>query len=176
MVLVGGFCQPPGPQRIGLAKTALSLLPTFILEKGIDLYTSRRAFYVDPEYSDSEGWPIPYFATRSARGRRATVNRLSIVERADFRTSLHRIRFPIRYVGGGKDQVVPVRREVETLERQLPAQCGFQSHLIPGGRHAVLASHPEPSARRIVDWVVQSDLQLQRPEREHEFGAPPIHA
>ena len=176
MVLVGGFCQPPGPQRIGLAKTALSLLPSFILEKGIDLYTSRRAFYLDFAYSDLGGMPIPYFATRSARGRRATVNRLSIIERADFRPHLNRIRFPIRYVGGANDQVVPVRREVETLKRRLPAECGFQSHVIPGGRHAILASHPEPSARRIVDWVVQSDSQFQRPEREQEFGAPPIHA
>jgi hypothetical protein len=78
---------------------------------------------------------------------------MRIIQQTDFRPDLHRVAVPVRYIGGQNDMVVPVHRELKTLARHLPESCDFQSRLLAGARHVIIASHPGQTARHITDWV-----------------------
>lgn len=152
LILVGGFAQPPSFRRASLARRALMLTPTFLLERGIDVYVSHKNRRGEQRRPPSEG-VMSYAAVRTTRGRRATANRMKIIQRTDFRPHLHRVAVPVRYIGGQNDLVVPVQRELETLERHLPESCDFQGRLLADARHVIIASHPGQTARHITDWV-----------------------
>lgn len=156
LVLVGGFSQPPRFGVAGIASAALKVTPTAALETGIDLYVARKTKRGERRSHDAGG---PYPATRTDRGRLATANRMAIIQRADFRSHLGSVEFPVRYLGGTRDIVVPVRREVATLSRRLPAGCRFQSELVAGAPHPILASHPHPTTDQITRWILGIDVQ-----------------
>lgn len=148
--LVGGFCQPPGVPKVWLAKWGLQLVPTSAFENGMDLYLSLRG--------DRNGAPsapglsrLPYPAVRTRRGRLATAQRMALIGSTDVRGQLDRIRFPVHYIGGGSDSVVPVRREVRTLVNRLHRQCDLRTHLIPRAHHMILATHPQETTDYIIE-------------------------
>lgn len=156
LILVGGFAQPPSFRRAALARRALMLTPTFLLERGIDVYVSYKNRRGEQRPPPSEG-VMSYAAVRTTRGRRATANRMRIIQRTDFRPHLHRVVVPVRYIGGENDRVVPVQRQLETLERHLPESCDFQSRLLAGAGHVIIASHPGQATRHITDWVREAE-------------------
>ena len=148
--LVGGFSRPPRFRAAAAAAAVLKSLPTSLLESAIDLYVAgKSAVGEHREIFDSGAYP----ATRTPRGRRATANRMSIIQDSEFRDQLKEIGFPVRYLGGERDVVVPVRREIATLQAMLPLHCDFRSELVAGAPHAVVASHPEECAEHLSRWV-----------------------
>ncbi len=152
MMIVGGFCQPPGPPKVLLAKWGLSLLPTEVFERGVNAYVSIRKLQgklVRPEMEVD----LPYAAVRTDLGLSATIQRFELLGRMDFRHQLHDLRIPVRYIGGEKDLIVPVKREIETLAEILAEEAGFESRLIPGAPHMIIASHAEETAGQLVDWI-----------------------
>ncbi len=148
--LVGGFARPPRFRIASAAAVALKKLPNGLLESGIDYYVAgKSAFGQSRETFDVGAYP----ATRTERGRRATANRMNIIQGSDFSTQLKEVSFPVRYLGGANDIVVPIRREIATLSAHLPTHCDFQSELLRGAPHAMIASHPEETSERISQWV-----------------------
>ena len=148
--LVGGFAQPPRFRIAAAAAAALTTLPTALLESSIDFYVSGKSALGEFREMFELG---AYPATRTEQGRRATANRMRIIQASDFSDQLAQVEFPVRYLGGAKDIVVPVRREIATLEAKLPPHCDFQSELLRGTPHAMIASHPEQTVDRISRWV-----------------------
>ena len=154
--LVGGFARPPRFRVAGAAATILRSLPTTMLESAIDLYVAGKSVLGEKrEAFDSGAYP----ATRTERGRIATANRMSIIQSIDFRDQLQEIRFPVRYVGGARDIVVPVRREIATLDAHLPPHCDFQSELITGAPHNIIASRPEETVQHITRWIREAEMK-----------------
>lgn len=167
LVLVGGFAQAP---RFGVAAAAgrtLQLLPTFLLEAGIDMYVALKNTRGELRCASGQG---AYPVTRTDRGRRATANRMAIIQRSDFRGKLTEIRFPVRYLGGARDVVVPVRREIATLRRELSAECGFQSRIVSGAPHPMIASHPDSTVQQILRWVHETEQALEDSSASTSLG------
>lgn len=156
LVLVGGFCQPPRFRLAASAGLALHLMPTPLLELGITAYVNYCRSWRGRCFDLDDG-TTPYAATRTLAGRVATARRMAIIQQTDFRSQLHRVSFPVRYVGGAWDRIVPVRREVRTLNTQLAEPCRFESHLIPRAPHAIIATHPLETAQRIAAWLAEVD-------------------
>lgn len=148
--LIGGFSQPPRFRIAAAASAALNTLPTRLLESSIDLYVAGKSAIGESRESFDIG---AYPATRTERGRRATANRMSIIQTSDYSPKLKEIKFPVRYLGGANDIVVPVRREIATLSAHLPAHCDFQSELVRRAPHALIASHPQKACESILRWV-----------------------
>ena len=166
MVLVGGLCGPLRSQIIGAARQSLHRMPGPMLERGFDLFLSIKDWMGDP-WPEGDERAIPYVTSQSPRARRAAANRLGITFSTDFVPRLHRVRFPVAYVGGGSDPVVPVRREIESLRRRLPRHCDFRYHVIPGAPHTLLASHPRSTCERIVGWISAFESRIRVQEACH---------
>ncbi len=148
--LVGGFSRPPRFRVAAAAAAALKSLPTSLLESAIDLYVAgRSALGEDRESFDIGAYP----AARTLQGRRATAKRMSIIQASDFTAQLQEIKFPVRYLGATNDIVVPVRREIATLLAHLPPHCDFQSELVAGAPHAMIASHAKQTVEHLSRWV-----------------------
>lgn len=162
LILVGGFCQPPGNLRMSIGTLGLSALPTGLFEAGVDLYVSLRENQGRLEHPLSEDSPPAYSSVRSEEGKRATVRRLELIQESDYRDNLHAISFPVRYIGGERDVIVPVRREIQTLMDSLPAEADFKSRVIPGGPHMIVSSHPEETAGQIIEWAEESESEFQK--------------
>lgn len=161
--LAGGFCQSPPTLMVDAARWGLSILPSPIFEFGIDTYVGYRG--KRGEKREALGpEALPYPATRTTEGRLATVNRMQIIRRTDVRPRLGEVRFPVSYLGGSADGVVPVQREVQTLKDRLAPECRFHSFLVPGAPHIILASHPVDSARHILDWAMPMEEKTSPPK------------
>ena len=97
----------------------------------------------------------PYPAVRGNLGQKATANRMRLIQETDFTQALGRIAFPVRYIGGEKDRVIPVKREVATLNSNLPQRASFQSYLIPGAAHAIFATNAATTVEYISRWILE---------------------
>ncbi len=160
--LVGGFSRPPRFRIAAAAAAALKTLPTRLLESSIDAYVAgKSAFGESRETFDVGAYP----ASRTARGRLATAKRMNIIQASDFSDRLTEVAFPVRYIGGANDIVVPVRREIATLANYLPKHCDFQSELVRGAPHAMIASHPEATVDHISRWVNEVE-EIRTPKIE----------
>lgn len=156
MVIVGGFCQPPGPRKVLFAKWGLSVLPTGLFERGVNAYVAIRKHQGKLEHPEMEV-DLPYSAVRTDLGRTATVSRFELICTSDYRLHLHEVSFPVRYIGGDSDLIVPVRREIRTLGELLPEEVGFQSRLIADAPHMIISSHPVETVEQITDWIMEVD-------------------
>lgn len=94
---------------------------------------------------------------RSHDGRLATIRRFELIAEADYRHLLGDLSLPVRYIGGDEDLIVPVKREIRTLELMLSPESRFESHVIEGGPHMIIQSHAEETAGRIVEWVLDAE-------------------
>jgi pimeloyl-ACP methyl ester carboxylesterase len=167
--LVGGFSRPPRFRVAAAAAAALRTLPTQLLESSIDLYVSGKSAMGEVRESFDSG---VYPAVRTPRGRRATANRMSIIQASDFTEQLKEIKFPVRYLGGAKDIVVPVRREIATLLAHLPPHCDFRSELVPGAPHAMIASHPQQTVEHLTRWVREIEAKNGEYNASADKAAP----
>ena len=170
LMVVGGFCQPPGPPKVLLAKWGLSLLPTEVFERGVNAYASLRKLQGKLQGPEMEG-DLPYAAVRSDVGLSATIRRFELLGRTDFRHHLHDLRVPVRYIGGEKDLIVPVKREIETLEEILAEEIGFESRLIPGAPHMIIASHAEETVGQLVEWIDALEEVAAQQDEDGPVGA-----
>lgn len=161
IVVVGGFTHSPGKPKVFLAQLGLRSISPELFEKGMEWYCSRllhssNAQAVERGVDRRELDPATlYPAARTPDGWRTIISRLSLIQNADFRPYLNRVRTPVRYLGGASDMVVPVHREVRTLWSGLTPRCRFASALVPDAPHMVIASHPRGSTERICDWIEQ---------------------
>ncbi|MCH8204936.1 MAG: alpha/beta hydrolase [Candidatus Hydrogenedentes bacterium] len=171
MVIVGGFCQPPGPRKVLLAKWGLSVLPTGLFEQGVDAYVAIRKHRGKLEHPEMEV-DLPYATVRTDLGRIATVSRFEIMCTSDYRHQLHEVLFPVRYIGGDSDLIVPVKREIRTLSELLSEEAGFQSRLIANAPHMIISSHPVETAGQIADWIMEVDGREGTSGDQHPPGEP----
>ncbi|MCL5271004.1 MAG: alpha/beta hydrolase [bacterium] len=153
LILAGGFTRPPHPFQVGAARAGLRLVPRRVFEKGMDLYLARVAHYAGAPVPGLDGATPPFAAVRGRRGRRALMNRLRLIQHADFRGRLNEIGMPVAYLGGAADRIVPVREEVAVLERVLAPVCRFRSRIIPGAPHPILPACAREAARFVMEWI-----------------------
>ena len=154
--LVGGFAQAPGMYMAATAGLGLSVLPAVAFDKIVDAYVSFKTATGEPRtVSGVKAYP----GVRGNRGQNATANRMRLIQATDFRQDLPRVSFPVRYIGGSKDRVIPVSREIRTLESLLPDRTGFEHLLIPDAPHAIIASHPDQTTGKIIQWIEQIEGQ-----------------
>lgn len=152
LTLAGGFCQPPHPRGLRLLALGFGVLPGALWNRGVEAYCMSLAWRARPVAGDAQQEPL-FFAARGRRGLRAMRKRLAIIQSADFRSLLGELTLPVGYIGGGSDPIVPVRREIETLRRGLPAACRFRWRLVDGAPHPILPARPVECTRFIVDVV-----------------------
>lgn len=157
MVIIGGFAQPPEPRMVRMARWGLSLLPADLFERGVNAYVMFRRRQGRLTHPETEV-DLPYPAVRTELGRAATIRRFDIISQSYYLHDLHDIRFPVRYIGGELDLIVPVKREIATLERLLSEEADFKSHLIPGAPHMIIASHPEETSAQVTKWILEVPL------------------
>ena len=117
--LVGGFSRPPRFRVAAAAAAALKTVPTNLLESAIDLYVAGKSAVGQHRATFNSG---AYPATRTLRGQLAAAKRMEIIQGSDFRKQLQEVPFPVRYIGGARDIVVPVRREIASCAPRA-AQC-----------------------------------------------------
>lgn len=156
LMIAGGFCSTPGRALVALGDAALRLFPARLLDRVVDLYLVylvRRGFPADAFRRREDFFP----ATRTPRGWAATHNRLRIIRDTDVRERLCELRLPVLYFGGARDVIVPVRREIATIERRLHPQCGFHSVLYPQAPHAIIPARAKGVAGLIADWVARHE-------------------
>ena len=153
MVIVGGFCQPPGPRKVLLAKWGLSVLPTGLFERGVDAYVAMRQHQGKLEQPEMEV-DLPYAAVRTDLGRIATVSRFELICTSDYRHQLNVVVCAVRYIRVESGWRVPVRGELRTLEGILSEEVGCQSCRIADAPHMIISSHPVETAEQITDWIV----------------------
>lgn len=154
--LLGGFSRPPRFRGAAAASVALRAMPTSLLESIIDIYVARRTALGEKRDCFEMG---AYPAARTRQGRYATANRLVMIQTSDFRNRLREVEFPVRYLGGARDIVVPVRREIATLRAQLPPDCDFRSELVAGAPHAMIPSHAEEIVRHLRRWIHEIEAE-----------------
>lgn len=157
-LLLGGLCRAPGFGRAATARAGLSIVPTLLFAGIVNLHVQRKGVV----QRDADRGVHPYPAVRQRAGRQATARRMHLIQRADFRPRLGEVKFPVRYLGGADDRVVPVTREVQTLERLLPKACGFDSRLVEHAPHMIVASCPELTVSQLVDWVRAIERERRR--------------
>ena len=151
LILVGGFTSTPGVFKTLVAKTGLAVVPTQFFERAVDLYSQSRGRRKTVIHDGASG--VPYSSLRTPPGHQAVIKRLAHVQEADYTSELHKMQFPVRYIGGERDRIIPVKREIALLDEALPELSSFESRLIPGADHMVVSSHPEETASRICDWI-----------------------
>lgn len=156
LTLVGGFSQAPGMYMAASAGLGLSVLPAVAFDKIVDAYVAYKTAQGEPR---TAAGVKAYPGVRCNRGQSATANRMRLIQSTDFTKDLPRVSFPVRYIGGSKDRVVPVNREIRTLEQLLPEKADFEYFLIPAAPHAIIASHPEQTATKIIQWIEQIEDQ-----------------
>ena len=151
-ILLGGLIRAPGFHKANSARWALHYLPSYIFDKVVDLYIVFRALCGEPRRNP--GIDVrPYPAVRTFRGQRATANRMRLIHEADFSSMLSQMSFPIRYLGGERDWVVPVCREIETLRASLADGGDFASEIIKRAPHAFIASHYAAASEIVLNWI-----------------------
>lgn len=150
-ILVGGFCQAPRLRMAATAGLGLSLVWSPAFDTVVDAYVAWKG--TRGEARGVHHGVKPYPAVRGVRGQAATANRMRLIQASDFRRNLPDVRFPVRYLGGASDRVVPVAREVSTLAHGLPAASTFESELLAHAPHMIVASHPQETASRVSDWI-----------------------
>lgn len=156
-ILVGGFCQAPGMYIAATAGLGLSIIPSIAFDRIVDTYVTYKKIRGEPRMvSGVKSYP----AVRGSRGQKATANRMRLIQQADFRHQLSKITFPVRYIGGSNDRVIPVAREVATLKRLLPMSASFDCHLIPNASHAIIASKPATTVKYITRWILEIENKL----------------
>lgn len=149
LILVGGFTRTPNLYRVLAARWGLFALPSLAFEAGVNTYIHYRRRNWKETYNVSELYP----AVRTPAGRRAAVARLALIQGTSFRSKLEKARFPVRYIGGGRDAMVPVRREIAVLEDRLPAEADFRWRLIEEAPHVVVASHARTTSGQLLSWM-----------------------
>lgn len=157
-ILVGGLVRAPALFRAATARIGLSTIPAPAFARIVDNYVS---FKQISNPSMAAVGVKAYPAVRDDRGMRATANRMRLIQKCDFRSQLAVIDFPVRYIGGSRDWVVPVKREILSLREALPSRRTFQSHVIPGAPHSILASHPELTVKYIIQWLDEIERSRQ---------------
>ncbi len=157
-ILVGGLVRAPALFRAATARVGLSAIPAPAFARIVDNYVSMKKI---SNQSMAAVGVKAYPSVRDDRGMRATANRMRLIQRCDFRSQLAGINFPVRYIGGSRDWVVPVTREIMSLREALSSRRVFQSHIIPGAPHAILASHPELTVKYIIHWMDEIEHSRQ---------------
>lgn len=156
LILAGGVTRSPGALRMALMRALFAVFPVGMIDRMVERFRRelpRRGH--DPALFQCLGELFP--AGRSARGKRASQRRLEIVQRADLRPGLGELRLPVFYLGGGRDSVVPVRREIKTLRKRLPAESRFRSELLPKAPHPILPARPRECAELIGGWIAECE-------------------
>lgn len=148
--LVGGFSEAPGMFLAASAGLGLSVLPAVVFDKMVDTYVSYKTVKGEPRIASGVK---AYPGVRGGRGQRATANRMRLIQASNFKQDLPRVSFPVRYIGGSKDRVIPVAREIRTLKRLLSERTEFEYFLIPDAPHAIIASHPAQTTTKIIQWI-----------------------
>ncbi len=159
IALVAGLTRSPQPDTIGLAHRALRLLPGTVLERGLGLVSAYARGRRSP-LAQLEESAFLDLTRRSRRGRLAAAARLRIIETTDLKPWLRHLRSPVSYLGGSRDQVVPVRREIGRLLRRLPPACRFRSHIVPGATHAIFHSRPREAAQWVAARILEAEAGL----------------
>jgi pimeloyl-ACP methyl ester carboxylesterase len=151
-ILAGGFCRPPRPPVVLALRGGMPLLPAPLFDLGIDGYihlrhfmNGRRADLADPKRC--------FPAARSRRGLLAIARRLAVIQSTDLRDRLAAMRRPTLYLGGSRDVVVPVRREIRELRARLSPECSLEARLLAGAPHPILPARPRAACELILDWI-----------------------
>jgi pimeloyl-ACP methyl ester carboxylesterase len=151
LILVGGFTSTPGALKTLAAKAGLNLVPTGLFETAVEWY-SRSKGRRKTLFHEHEGVQ-PYSSLQTPKGLKGLVNRLAHVHKANYIPQLDTMQFPVRYIGGDRDPIIPVAGEISILHKSLPQESAFESHLIPGAGHMIIASHPDETTSAICDWI-----------------------
>jgi len=152
LILVGGFVGPLPHRRAFVAYHGLRCIPPTVFELAVDLYVAARNI-------GSSGRPAPgldlkpYFSLRGREGWRSTLGRLRAIADSDNRSFLSDVSFPVRYVGGARDLIVPGRAQQRYLAELLPPSASFDGHTIPAAPHMILVSHPLETTSQILKWI-----------------------
>ncbi len=167
LVLAGGFCRPPWSSFLPAALATMAAIPPRWVDSVIGAYIRLHAGRRD--YDADAGFP-PFSASRGREGWRACRNRLRVIRATDLRRRLGEIRCPVAYVGGGRDLVVPVRREIRCLRESLHPDCRFTQWIVEGAPHPILPARPQSVANWIADRVEEAERMRSGAAEERELG------
>lgn len=161
LILAGGFCSTPGRLRVAMAWLFQKLVPSALLDRMIDCYL---VFLIRKRLPKDAFSPEDFFpSSRTRRGHQAIARRLEIIKRTDVRKLLGGLRLPILYLGGSLDLVVPVRREIRCLSRNLHENCAFRPVLLKGAPHAIVPARFREVTGLITDWIAEQEAKTPPP-------------
>jgi pimeloyl-ACP methyl ester carboxylesterase len=157
IVLAGGFSQSPQPVGARLARHLMHWVSPHFLDDMVKMYVN---WIAGPEVrKNAQLCAQAFMAVKSKPGWRACANRMRIIYGTDLRARLGEIRVPVGYIGGERDRIVPVRREIATLQQSLAPACRFRAHLIPREPHPILAARPYECTQWLSRWITELEIE-----------------
>jgi pimeloyl-ACP methyl ester carboxylesterase len=98
--------------------------------------------------------------------RQAIVHRYGLIAENDLRLIARRTTFPVQYLAGSVDPLVPWPHVRWWLSRNCPGYCGGKT--IWRADHNVLATAPQKSADQILAWIAGPHLPQRDIRRAHD--------
>jgi len=151
VVLAGGFVRHPWLWAVRLTRFGLSLMTPGAIRAFFRIYPlwARLAYRNAPEVAAV----LPEFVARRQQpgDHRALIQRLRLIEGADFRETVRQLRVPVWQLTGRWDPVVPWW----SVRRWLHGNCpGYQgTEVRPGADHVVLATDAAGSVASVRRWM-----------------------
>jgi pimeloyl-ACP methyl ester carboxylesterase len=151
IILAGGFVRHPVQPGVLVAQWLNRHSPLRLIKHLLRTYICgvKRGCKPTP---NGAPWLEEFFARRMEPGdREAIVHRYTLIRQHDWRPVARAVKFPVYYLTGYWDPIVPWQLVRPWLRRNCP---GFREcHIIRQGEHGVLSSAPHDSARQITTWV-----------------------
>ncbi len=150
IILAGGFVKHPWHWAVRLTEIIFGWLPFSLLMLAMFAFMKylRWRFRRSPEnLADVD----EFVARRTELDRAAAVHRLHLVAGSDPRPIARETKFPVHYLSGFIDPIVPWPFVRHWLKCHCPALRDCK--IVPAADHIVLNTAPEKSAQQVLQWV-----------------------
>ncbi len=151
LILAGGFVAHPSPAGARLMRFLLTHAPTSALRGPMSLWVEA-ASVVMHRNPETVAELRDFVHNRTDADWDAAARRLGLMISArDPRPVARAARYPVHYLGGVVDPLVPWPLVLWWLRRRCPGYKG--ARLLPLAGHNVLGSQPEASAAQVLAWL-----------------------
>ncbi|HXT41801.1 MAG TPA: alpha/beta hydrolase [Candidatus Angelobacter sp.] len=167
LILTGGFVRHPVNWAVRVARRASECVPMSIVKLFCAAY-ARYAKFRHKHAPETLASIAEFVANRTQEAdRQAIVHRYGLIANNDLRPVARQTRFPVYYLAGLVDPLVPWPFVRWWLRRNCPGYRGGKT--LWRADHNALGTQPQKSAEQILVWIAAA----RRPERDLELPTNP---
>lgn len=163
LILAAGFVRHPTIRAVRWAQRVSRAVPLSVVKRFCYFY-ARYAKFRHKRAPETLASIAEFVANRTTEAdRQAIAHRYGLIAENDLRPVAQRTTFPVRYLAGSVDPLVPWPHVRWWLRRNCPSYRGGRT--IWRADHNVLATAPKKSADQILVWIAgthppQRDIEL----------------